>query len=205
MQMALTGSMQGASGAMGGIQGEEGPNREAATVGAMRLQYAMDRPELAGMVLENECLPPIARAILRRYQQFLPDSAALAARVGEVPEATWIGDIMGDYDVEFVGSRMAATKQEKLQSYDRLGALSAAIPELRMQIPWMEIGRDIVGRVLELPEIAAIMSDPNTVIRNMLLAQASAGPETGNGNGTITKGSPAGALPAQTSGNVTSG
>jgi hypothetical protein len=202
MLMALKDSMQQASGALGAIQGEDGPDREAATVGAARIQGAMSRPELAAMVLESECFPPIAGAILRRYQQFLPDTEALKLRVGEQPDPIWIGDIMGDFDVEFVGSRLMATKQEKLQSYDRLVALATAIPPLMMQIPWEMIGRDVVGDLLELPEVAAQMADPRTLMMNLMIQQAAGGQTGGPANNGVAQASePAGMLPAQAAGN----
>src|SRR6185436_18695580 len=53
----LKASMQEASGALGAIQGEAGPDRESATGYAGRVQSAMGRPDLAALVIENECLP----------------------------------------------------------------------------------------------------------------------------------------------------
>jgi hypothetical protein len=201
MLMSLKESMQQASGALGAIQGEEGPDREAATVGAARIQGAMGRPEMAAAILENECLPPIAAAILRRYQQFLPDTEALKLRVGEQPDPIWIGDIMGDFDVEFVGSRQMSTKQEKLQSYDRLVALATAVPTLMMQIPWHMIGRDVVGDLLELPEVAAQMADPRTLMMNLMISQAAGSQQGGPAqNGVAQASEPAGLLPAQAAG-----
>jgi hypothetical protein len=198
----LKDSMQGASGAMGAIQGEDGPDREAATVGANRMQNAMDRPELAGMMLESECLPPVANAILRRYQQFLPDTEALKMRVGEQPEPIWLGDIMGDFDVEFVGSRQLASGAQKMQNYDRLIATATAVPPLMMQIPWDMIGRDLVGEALQLPEVAAKMADPQTMLVNLLLSRAAGGGGQGGPaqNGVPESPEPAGLLPAQAGG-----
>jgi hypothetical protein len=118
--------MQGGSGAPGAIQGEAGPDRESATVGAARFQAAMGQPELAALILENEDLPAIAKGILKRCQQFL-DTEGLKKRIGEQPESMWIGDIMGDFDVQFFGSRQMQTRQEN-QSWDRLIAWSAAVP-----------------------------------------------------------------------------
>ena len=200
MLMNLKDSMQGASGAMGGIQGEMGPDRESATGANQRLQMAMDRPELAAMVLENECMPPIGQGILRRCQQFLPDTQALQLRVGELPEPIWLGDIMGDFDIEFVGSRLLMTKQQKLQAYDRLAAMATAIPPLQMQIPWDQIGRDLVGDVLELPEVAAKMSDPQQMLLNMLMMQAAQGGAGPAQNGVPPNSEPAGASEAQMGG-----
>jgi hypothetical protein len=203
MLMGLKDSMQGASGAQGGIQGEEGPDRESATVGAQRIQMAMDRPELAAMMLEMECMPAIGSAILRRYQQFLPDTEALKLRVGEQPEPIWLGDIMGDYDVSFLGSRMLMSKQQKLQAWDRLVATSQAVPPFMLQIPWDQIGREFIGDVLELPEIAARMADPMTMMLNALLAQAAGGGAGGPAQNGVPQGAEQpGMMPAQAAGGM---
>lgn len=197
-------SMQEGSGAVGGIQGEEGPDRESARVGAARLQFAMDRPELAAMVLESECLPEIGRASLRRCQQFL-DSEGLVMRVGEMPEPVWIGDIMGDFDVRFVGSRKAISRQEKLQSLDRLVALGTAIPQFRMVVPWTELANDVIGNWMQLPEVAVKIGSQETVMQNAALAKLAglAGGEGGPAqNGVPQSSEPAGMLPAQAAGGV---
>ena len=200
MLSALKESMQEASGALGGIQGEPGPDREAATVGAARMQFAMDRPELAASLIENECLPPIGRSILRRYQQFL-DSEGLALRVGEQPQSVWIGDIMGEYDIEFVGSRQEMTRQQKLQAYDRLISMANAIPPFAAMVPWQMIAQRLIGDELQLPEVAASIGDPNTIMANMLLQQASGpGGAASNGNGAVMSPQEPGMLPAQAGG-----
>ena len=195
----LVQNIQGGSGAMGGIQGEDGPNRESATVGSLRIQAALDRPELAAMVIEEECLPPIAQAFLRRYQQFLEGTEDLAMRVGERPEPVWIGTILGDFDIRFLGSRKAMSRQMKLQSFDRLVAISGAIPALAMQLPLDQLGQYLIGELLELPEIAAKMPDPQQILRNALLTQA-AGQGGAGGNGVAQGSAPPGLIPAQTAG-----
>lgn len=196
---SLQASMQGTGGAPGAIQGEPGPDREAASVGMQRFEFAMEQPELAGMVLERECLPPIGLAILRRCQQFIPDTDALKRRIGELPDPGWIGDIMGEFDVAFVGSRLVISKQLKLQTVDRLVALSSAIPPLMMQLPWQDLGRWIVGDLMELPEISAKMQDPRNVMLNAMLSQI-AGPGGPANNGVAQTSQPAGMLPAQAAG-----
>ena len=144
---------------------------------------------------------------MKRGQQFL-DTEGLRQRIGEQPEPFWIGDIMGDYDIEFVGSRLGTSKQEKLQAFDRLTAMSAAVPLLQAQIPWAQIGRGIVGEMLELPEIAARMPDPQIVMSNMAgmqLMQTMGGMAGGGGaarNGVPQQAEPAGMLSAQAGGNV---
>lgn len=196
MLTGLKNSMQEASGALGGIQGEPGPDREAASVGVQRIQMALDRPELAAMILEQECLPPIGKAILRRYQQFLSGTEDLKLRIGEMPEPVWIGDIMGDFDIEFVGSRVAMSRQEKLLAYDRLTAMVSAVPALAARIPWDEVGIDMIGDVLELPEVAAKVSNPQTMALNMLLQQLGS-KQPGGG---VQAAEPPGMIPAQSSG-----
>jgi hypothetical protein len=159
----------------------------------------MDRPELAGLLLENDCLPQVGLAVLRRCQQFL-DSEGLTARIGELPHPFPISQIMGDFDIEFVGSRMAMSRSEKLQSFDRLTAMAAAVPPLQAMIPWTEIAREMVGDLLQLPEVAAKMQDPQMVAMNMAMMQAlgqNGGPAQ---NGVPASAEPAGMLPAQASG-----
>ena len=185
------------SGANAGIQGQPGPSRESASVGVRRLQLAGERPELAAMVLERECMPQIGRSVLRRYQQFL-DEDGLQARVGEMPEPAQLSDIMGDFDIRFVGSRMAMSRQEKLQSYDRLVALSTAVPALQGLIPWQQIAQNLVGDILELPEVAAQIGNPQSVLLNTLLTQTmgqgAGGPAQ---NGVPQAPEPAGMMPEQ--------
>lgn len=125
-------------------------------------------------------------------------------RVGEVPGAEWIGNIMGDFDIQFVGSRLALSRQDKLQSIDRLAALSAAMPQVGMMIPWPQLMSWITGNLLELDEVAALMGDENVVLRNAILQRAAAlagAPQTGNGNGT-TQAPQGNVNPAQLMGGV---
>lgn len=199
MLTGLKQSIQEASGALGGIQGENGPDRESATGASQRIQMALDRPELAGMLIESDTLPCIGSAFLRLNQRFILDTDDLKKRIGEQPDPVWIGDIMGDFDVQFFGSRQITSRQEKLQSYDRLTAMASAIPNLMVQIPWDQIARNLVGDLLDLPDVAAKMQDPQAVALNMMMAQA-LGPGAANGNGQATAPEPTGMLPAQASG-----
>lgn len=191
-------SMQEASGAQGGIQGEPGPSREAATAAAFRVNSAMDRPELAALLLERDCLPQIGIAILRRYQQFLGTTEDLARRVGEMPQGVWIGDILAEFDIEFVGSRVAMTRQQRLQAIQSLTALTGAIPAAAAMIPWDSLMAGIIGDTLELPDIAAEVGTAQTAQRNALLSQVfgqarpAGSPPAAN--------APLGALPAQLAG-----
>lgn len=199
MLSGLKQSIQQASGALGGIQGEEGPDRESATVGANRIQMALDRPELAGMLIESDPLPCLASSFLRLYQRFLADTEDLKKRIGEQPDPIWIGDIMGDFDVTFFGSRQMVSRQQKLQAWQTMTALASAVPNFMVQIPWDQIGRELVGDVLDLPDVAAKMQDPQIAAKNAQLAMM-LGPGAANGNGQLTAAQPPGMLPAQASG-----
>jgi len=203
MLTGLKDSMQGASGATGSLQGEEGPDREAATVGAQRYQQALDRPELAARLIEEDALAPLGRSILRRCQQYVRSTEDLQKRIGELPVSAWIGDILGDFDVQFVGSRMAMSRQQKLQAIDRVTAMSQANPAFQLVLPSQELAAWVVGELLELPEIAAKVGTPQAILGNALaMAQFGPGAGAGNGNGAVQSAEPAGMLPAQSSGAV---
>jgi len=195
----LKAEIQESSGAIGAIQGQPGPDRESASVGVRRLEFALDRPELAASIIEKDCLPQIGKSILRLYQQFLAGTEDLKKRIGELPEPVWIGDIMGDFDVQFVGSRQVMSRQQRLQGYQTLASLASAIPPLQAMIPWMEIGRELIGTVLELPEVAARVAAPEVAAANTALMQA-LGPGAGGGNGVATASQPPGMMPEQLAG-----
>lgn len=203
MMQGIKSSIQESSGARPGIQGDPGPDREAATAAAYRVNAAMDQPELVARLLEEDCLPPIGKAILRRYQQFLGDTEDLKRRVGELPESVWIGDIMGDFDVSFSGSRTARTLQQKLQSLDRLTAMAAANPAFQAMLPTAELAKWIVGDVLELQEVAAEVGNPDAIRANLAMQMMMGkGAQLGNGNGVPPTAEPAGILPAQAVGSA---
>ena len=188
--------------APGIAQGLGMPNsRSSATEASISSENAMSKFELGSMLIEREGLPMIATSMLRRCQQFL-DQEGLEHRVGQQPQPYWIGDIMGDFDIRFVGSRLAMSRQEKLQSYDRLVALSGAVPEFRMMVPWMQIGQRLIGEELELPEVAGMIGSPEVMQQNMLLSQIAGGPGGAGANGVPQRPSPVGQLPAQASGNI---
>ncbi len=187
-QNNLKQQMREGSGALGAAQGLGlGINRASATEAAGTMQKAMTQIEAAAQLLEKDGLPQIARGLLRRNQQFLDDNEALVERVGELPESAWIGDIMGDFDVAFVGSRNAVNKQMKLQAYDRLIGMAQAMPEQFSRVPMDKVLADLFGDVLQLPEVAAIFASPEdqqqAMMQNMLLkiAQQRVGGPPGNG------------------------
>ena len=191
--------MQNTSGATAGVQGDVlSSKRMSATEAQNTIQQAMDRPELASALLEREFLPSIARSFIRRYQQFL-DTDGLKDRVGEMPEPIWIGDIQGDFDVKFIGSRMAMSRQQKLQAMDRLISYASVNPVFAALLPNLQLAQEFIGDTLELPDIAAMVGDPEQFQLNLLMQQLLGG-GAGNGNGTALSAEPAGALPAQVSG-----
>jgi hypothetical protein len=108
---------------------------------------------------------------------------------------------MGDFDVEFTGSRQAMTRQEKLQAFDRIVSYAGVAPAFQMFLPNLEMARKIVADVLEMPDLVAAVGSPETVMMNMM-AQQAAGQAAGisNGNGVAQAAEPAGALPAQMTG-----
>lgn len=167
---ALKNDIQGGSGSLGSLEGQPGPDREAASVGMQRYQMAMDRPELAAMLLENECLPPIAQAVLSRYQQYLT-SEDLAKRIGQQPRPTWIGDVLGDFDIKFMGSRMVGSRQLKLQAFDRIMNYARVSPAFQAILPNQEIAEYVVNDLLELPEVAAAIGNPQSVMQNLALTK----------------------------------
>jgi hypothetical protein len=203
MLSGLKGSMQEASGALGAIQGESGPDREAASVGTARLQFAMDRPELAGMVLENDCLPQLAHGCIRRGQQFIEDDADLARRIGEDPAAS-LTDLMGDYDVEFFGSRQTLNRQQRLQSLDRLVALGQVFPAIQLILPSVELAKEVVGDLMEMPDVAALIGESKEQMQMNAMAQMlQQGGRGGQANNGVPQGAePAGMLPAQAAGGI---
>ncbi len=106
---------------------------------------------------------------------------------------------MGDFDVSFMGSRQAMTRQQKLQAIQTLTSMAAAIPQLAASIPWdgTDIAR-LVGDVLELPELASSMGNPATMALNIKLQQLMGG---GAGAAPSPKAAePPGLLPAQAAG-----
>jgi hypothetical protein len=184
--------MRETSGATGPFLGFGlGVNRASGTEAQFTAQQSLSRPELAAALLEKEDLPAIARSMLRRYQQFLPSTEELRKRIGELPAPVWIGEIMGDFDIYFVGSRRALSHQAKLQAYDRLIALSTAVPAFAAMIPWREVALEMFGETI--PELAARIAEPQTMRLNLLLSRM-----LGRGRGTPPR--PAEASPAELAG-----
>ena len=160
-QASLKQQMREGSGALGPTQGLGlGANRASATEAAGTFEKAMVPIEAVAQLLEKDGLPQLGRGLLKRYQQFLEDSSELEDRVGELPEGVWIGSIMGDFDVQFVGTRNAVSKQMKLQGIDRLIAMAQVMPEQFARVPMDKVLAELFGDVLNLPSIAEAMADP---------------------------------------------
>jgi hypothetical protein len=198
MLQGLKLSMQESSGALGAIQGENGPDRESATVGSKRYEMALDRPELAAMILEKDCLPGIGSAFLYRNQQFL-DSDGLAMRIGEQPTPFLIDQIMGDFDVYFTGSRQIQSHQQRLQGWDRIVSMAASVPAFQMLLPTLQMMRRMIGDDMDMPDVAAQIGDPQQMMMNALAMQMGGGSGPAQ-NGVPPSGEPSGMLPAQSAG-----
>jgi hypothetical protein len=161
----------------------------------------MDRPELAAMVIENECLPSLARGVIRRCQQFVEDDDSLRRRIGTEPE-TSLADVMGDFEVEFIGSRMSLNRQQKLQAYQTLASLAPAFPALQLIMPTEELAKELVGEMLELPEVASAIgsaSQQQNMMQNAAAMQLAGGRGPAS-NGVPQQPQPPGMLPAQAAG-----
>jgi hypothetical protein len=206
-QAQLKDQMRQASQVLGPIQGQGlGVNRASATEAAQTFQKAQVPIEAVAQLLEKDGLPQIARGFLRRNQQFLKNTDALQMRIGELPEQVWIGEIMGDFDVKFMGTRNAVNRQTKMQAYDRLIGLATALPQVAQTIPWPMVLRDLFNEVLQLPEAASffqaqveqVMDPDETVEQNLALQAASAGAQAGPGqNGVPQTGESPGLSDAQ--------
>ena len=94
------------------------------------------------------------------------------------------------------------SRSEKLQSFDRLTAMAGAVPPLQAMIPWDQIAKELIGDLLQLPEVAARMQDPQMVAQNMAMMQALGQNGGAAQNGVANSPEPAGMLPAQASGST---
>ena len=107
---------------------------------------------------------------------------------------------MGDYDIEFVGSRMSLNRQQKLQSVDRLVAMAQVLPALQLVLPSIELAKELVGEMLELPELASqIGTNPQAMMANLMASQMMGGKGPAQNN-VPPSSEPSGLLPAQAQG-----
>ena len=199
MQSNVKGQMREATGALGAVQGLGlGSKRFSATEASSTMQQALDRPELFAQVVEREWLPPLGKFLLELNQEFLEDDKDLQDRIGESNVTVAIGDILANFDINFVGSRQVATKAEKLQAYRELFSGGASNPIMQQVIPWIPLIQKYISEGLGLEDIAAMVGNPQMVQLHMMLnTMVGATDLAGNGNGTAQSLPPAGQMPAQ--------
>jgi hypothetical protein len=207
-QQNLKAQMREGSGALGPTQGLGlGVNRASGTEAANTFQRAMVPIEAVAQLLEKDGLPQLARGILRRYQQFLDNTEDLIVRVGAQPESVWIGDIMGDFDIQFVGTRNAVSVQMKMQAFDRLIAMMQVMPQAFQRVDMIKVLQQVFGEFLNFPEVAADLGQPEAEQENMqqnaqaMLLQQLMGGQQGSGAAQLQT---PGMSAAQAAGNVIS-
>lgn len=195
--------MREASGALGAVQGlGMGSKRFSASEAVFTGEQALDRPELFATVLEREYLPPIGKYTLALYQQLLEDDEDLQLRIGESETQASLSDVLEDFDVRFIGSRIEGGKQERIASAREIFQASAN-PLVAQVIPWIPFLRKYFEDIGQ-PELAAMVGNPQLVQLNMMLTQIGGQPTQQMGNGAnMPTGQPVGALPAQMEGSET--
>jgi len=202
MYSQVKGQMREATGALGVVQGLGlGVDRASATEASNTFQAALDRPEMFARMAEREYLPPLAQYTLEVYKNTI-DSEELAQRVGEsnVGDVA-IADIMGEFDIRFVGSRVEGSRQETLSAFREIVGL-AANPMVASMVPWPMVISKFFEK-LGADDIAAIVANPQ-LIQGQMALQQQLGPGAGQGNGNGEQPAlPApGMMPAQAGGEV---
>jgi hypothetical protein len=103
-----------------------------------------------------------------------------------MPDSIWLGDIMGDFDIRFVGTRNALSKQMKMQAYDRLISMMQVMPQQFQKVDLTKVLIDMFGDVLDLTEVAADLAQPSSQMDAMqqnallqMLQQATGGGQPG--------------------------
>ena len=197
----LKGQMREGTGALGTVMGiREGSAIRSGTEAAMIGENSTVRPEFSMRLIEREYLPPIGRFVLAMHQEFVEDDADLRKRIGDADgSVAKLGDIMGDYDIKFIGSRIEGTRMDDLAA-DREILAASANPMVGQLIPWIPFLREHFKR-LGQHELAAMVGNPDVTQLNIMLNQLG-GPSAmnGNGNGNQTAQPQQGMLPAQTLG-----
>lgn len=195
--------MREATGALGVVQGIGlGVDRASATEAGNTFKMALDRPELYSSLLEKNDLPPEAKYVLKLYQEILPenDPTEIQRRVGQSAYPVKLSDIMAEFDVEFVGSRQQGTRNEQIAAFREIIAASAN-PMLGPLIPYIPILRQWFEK-MGLPDIAAMVGNPQLVQLNTMLTQigGGTGQQAGNNNGEMPANPTPGMMPAQEAG-----
>ena len=200
MYSQVKGQMREATGALGVVQGLGlGVDRASATEASNTFQAALDRPEMFARLAEREYLPPIAKYTLEMYKNTL-DSEELALRVGEsnVGDVA-IADIMGEFDIRFIGSRVEGSRQETVAAFREIISL-AANPMVATMVPWPMVIAKFFEK-LGANDIAAMVANPQLMQAQGAMQQAlGPGQGQGNGNGEQPSLAPPGMMPAQSGG-----
>lgn len=196
---SMKGQMREGSGALGALQGvNDGPDRESATGFSGRYRQARGRPEAQAALIEREYLPPLAKHILSQGQRFIESTEDLMRRVGSIPNPVPLASFLGEFDIEFVGSRIEGTRTQRLQAYREIFA-QGANPYMAPNIPWAESATRYY-KDLGLYEEAALVG--TQVAQQTMLAAMQPGNGIGNGNGEIPATPSTALMPEQTGGTV---
>ena len=199
MYSGVKGQMRDASSALDSLQGQAGPDREAATVGAQRFQAAQSRPELYANILEREWLPSDGRIVIELYQEFLDPAnpEEMMARIGQSAGPFSLADIINvDWDLKLIGSRKENSKQRRLEAFREMVAASGN-PVVAAANPWIPLLRKWYQDLGE-KELAAMVANPQMIELHTMLTQLGGGQP--NVNQRPTAAAPSGLMPAQTSG-----
>jgi len=203
MYGGVKGQMRDASSALDSLQGQSGPDRESATVGSLRYQAGRGRPEMFAMLLEREWLPADARIVTELYQEFLADDVQeIARRVGQSELPVSILEIMGDFDIKFIGSRQLSNRVQKIEAFREINAAASANPAAAPLIPWIMLYRKWF-KDMGAEDIAAMVGNPELMNTYLQLSQVMGQQgQSGNGNGEMQSTPQPGMLPAQSVGGL---
>jgi len=194
--------MREQSGALGQVQGTGfGTKRMSASETAFLAKNSMDRPELMMSLFEYEYLPALGLGSFELSQQFIESSEDLARRVGHeraLERAPRLEDIMGQFDIKFIGSRRIKDKEAQLQFLERSMQVFASIPGAAPLYPWTE-GLVKWLELADLRDIETMVGNPSGVEDFAQRAVESQG-ASGNGNGAVQRTPPLGLAPAQLGG-----
>lgn len=186
-------SIQEDSGALGSIQGQGfGINRASATEIQQTAQFALDRPEMYARYIENESLPPMGQGLFTLYKQgFLEmfegdPTEELKKRVGERPEPVYLSEIMGEFDIRFVGTRNYQSLMKRMANVSNLIAVASSIPQLANRIDWVELGVQVLEG-FGFDTLSQDLDDPQVMFDNLLMQKFTSQAQgmNGNGNGEI--------------------
>lgn len=203
---ALKGQMRQGTGASGGLQGLGlGTKRFSASEAQMTYKQLMERPALTATLSDREFFPRIAQIMLAHSQQFIETSDDLALRVGRyrtMQGPTYLWDILGEFDVEFVGAKRQMSRQETVMALERSFQVVGALPGVAPLWPW-DTALVEYAKNMQLYKIAYEVADPQrqAEYEDRVVRSGRAGQEmlTGNGANLPSLDVP-GLAPAQTVG-----